>query len=75
VTYNPLINASGYFLSAIRDFGKLVLEEVDIIFEAVFWSRSEREEVVATHLGFLASSILCEEGLVYLREVMKRTGW
>ena len=47
-----------YFLTAIGDLGELVLKKVDVKFEAIFCSYFDREEVMATPLGFLASSIL-----------------
>ena len=64
-----------YFLPVAGDFGKLALEEVDIRFEAISWPYFDREEVMATPLGFLASSILREEGLGDLREVVEKARW
>jgi len=60
-------------LTTVGDLGELILEEVDVGLEAVFRSHPDEEEVVTT-LGFLASGVLCEEGLSDLREV-ERTWW
>jgi len=64
-----------YFLTAIEDLGELILEEVDVGFEAISWPHFDGEEVMATPLRFLASSILCEEGFGDLREIMERVRW
>jgi len=64
-----------YFLSAVGDFGELALEEVDIKFEVISWPHFDEEEVVTSALDFLASSILCEDDLDGLQEVVERAGW
>jgi len=64
-----------YLLTTIGDLGELALGEIDVGFEAIFWAYFDRKEVVTTPLGFLASSILCEEGLSDLCEVVERAGW
>ena len=53
-----------YFFTAIGDLGELVLKEVDVGFEAISWPHFDGDEVMTTPLGFLTSSILCEEGFV-----------
>ena len=58
-----------------RPFGELALEEINVLFKAIFWSHFDGEEVKATPHGFLMSSILCEEGLSDLCEVIERSGW
>jgi len=50
-----------YFLTAIGNLGELVLKEVDVGFEAIFWPHFDGKKVMVTPLGFLASSILCED--------------
>ena len=59
-----------YLLTIIGDSGELVLEEIDVGFEAIPWPHFDRDEVMTTPLGFLTSNILCEEGLGNLREVV-----
>ena len=59
-------------LIAIGDLGELTLEEINVGFEAIFWPHFDGKKVVATLLGFLASSILCEESLCDLQEVVER---
>ena len=63
------------YLTAIGDFGKLALEELDVGFESIPRPHFGREGVVATPLGFLTSSILCEEGLGDFYKVMERARW
>ena len=48
-----------YLLTAMGGLGELSLEEIDVGFEAISWLHFDGE-VVATPLGFLVSSILCE---------------
>ena len=64
-----------YLLTSIGDLDELALEEIDVEFGAISWPLFDREEVVATPLGFLTSSILYEECLSDLCEVVKRAGW
>ena len=52
-----------YLLTTVRDLTELVLEGVDVRFEAISQPHPEGEEEVTTHLGFLTSGVLCEEGL------------
>ena len=53
----------------------MALEEIDVGFEAIFWSHFDGKEVVDTSLGFLSSIILCEKGLGDLCEVVERVVW
>jgi len=64
-----------YFLIAIGDLGELVLQKIDVRFEASFWPHFDGEDVMAIPLGFLASNILCEEGFGDLRKVVERARW
>jgi len=50
-------------LTTIGDLGKLALEEVDVGFEAISRPHPDREEMMTTPLGFLASDVLFEEDL------------
>ena len=55
-----------YLLTTVRDPDELVLKEVDVELEAISQPHPDKEEVVTTPLGLLASDVLCEEGLVNL---------
>jgi len=61
-----------YLLIIVGDLGELVLKEVDVRLEAVSQPHPDREEAITTPLGFLASGVLCEEGLDNLQEVVER---
>ena len=50
------------------------MEELDIIFEAISWPHFDREKMMATPLGFLASRILREEGLVISEKLWRGQG-
>jgi len=62
-------------LTTVGDHGELVLKEDDVGLEAVSRPHPDREEVVTTPLGLLASGILCDEGLNNLQELMERARW
>jgi len=49
------------------------MEEIDIGLEAVSQPYPDGEEVMATPLGFLVSSVLHEKGLGDLQKVAERT--
>jgi len=53
-----------YLLTTVGDLSELVLKE-DVRLEAFSRPHPDGEEVVTT-LGFLASGVLCEEGLGHL---------
>ena len=61
-----------YLLTTVGDLGELALEEIDVGFEAISWPQLDREKLVTTPLGFLASGVLCEEGLGDLQEVVEK---
>ena len=64
MTCNPLINANACTSSLqLETLACWALEGIDIRFEAVSLPYFDREEVVATSLGFLTSGILYEKGL------------
>jgi len=64
-----------YFLTILETVVSWFWKKIDVGFEAISWPHFDGEEVVATPLDFLASSILCEEGLSDLCEVVERAGW
>ena len=63
-----------YLLTTIGDLSELALEEIDVGFETISSPHFDGE-VVTTPLGFLASSISCEEGLSDHSEIVERSGW
>ena len=58
--------------TAIKDFGKLTLKEVDVGFDVVTLSHFDGEEVMAILLSLLARGILGNNCFGHLRKVVER---
>jgi len=63
---------SRYIFTAVEYFDKLVLEVADVRLEAVTLPYLDREEVVVVLLSLPARSILSDERLGYLLEILER---
>ena len=59
----------------VGDLDDLALKEIDVGFEIVSRPHLHGKKVMITHLGFLTSGVLFEEGLNDLREVIERARW
>jgi len=63
-----------YLLTTVGDLGELALKEIDVVIEVISWPHLDGEEVVTTPLGFLASSVLCEEDPVTSEKLWRELG-
>jgi len=61
-------------LTAVGDFGKLALEEVDVWFEVVSPPYIDREKMIVVLLGLMARDVLSEERFGYPSKLRRERG-